>query len=581
MKHTIASRVPATRSALLGMALAPAFAFPATAGASEINVGVPELKVRFDNTVRYGIGIRAKDCDPNICGNGAGAGDITAHQSDSKFAKAGDVTTSRFDLLSEFDVAYKSRYGLRVSATAWYDTAYSNRIKGDPALSLAPGGAGQGAGRTGEAYTSYTKRWNIGPSGEFLDAFVFGKFDIGDVSLNVRLGQHNIYWGESVFSFVGGVAYAQGPVDIRKAVASPGAEAKELFKPLNQLSFSADLSDRVTLAGQYFLDWKPSPLPDGGTYFGAADGLSLGGGGSIFGVPFGGVTGMPARKRGDWGLALKLRPQWLDGTVGIYLREYTDKLPQLVMSGSTLSGASVVPTQFGLDYSTPRQKMLGFSLSKQVGDVSVGSDLTYRKDAQLAARPFATPAGNADLGAGPVGSSLLPTGDVFAGVVNAISYFGRSPMFDSATLTTELNFAHLIRVGRNPQFFSGEGFNCPSAASGGFPYGCATRNSVGLAVLFEPKWFQARNGVDLSLPMFVSAGLKGNSPVPFGDRKGQGTYSVGLSADVKNQYAVTLKYIGYLAKHTDDAAGFQSKSNSPLGKYWDRNWVSLTLKTTF
>ena len=581
LNHTIASRVSVIRSAFLGMAVAPVFALTGAAWASEIDVGNPDLKMRFDNTVRYDIGIRVKDCDPNICGNGAGAGDVTAHQSDNKFAKAGDVMASRLDLLSELDVAYKSRYGFRVSATAWYDTAYSNRIEGDPVLSQAPRGAGQGAGRTGGPYTSYTKRWNIGPSGEFLDAFMFGKFDIGDVPLNIKLGQHNIYWGESVFSFVGGVAYAQGPVDIRKAVANPGAEAKELFKPLNQLSFSADISDRVTLAGQYFLDWDASPLPDGGTYFGAADGLSLGGGGNILGVPFGGVTGKPAHKYGDWGLALKLRPEWLDGTAGFYIREYTDKLPQLVMSGSALRGSSVVPIQFGLDYTTPRQKMLGFSLSKQVGDVSVGSDLTYRRDAQLPARPFTTPAGNANLGAGPVGNSLLPTGDVFAGVVNAISYFGRSPLFDSAALTTELNFAHLIRVRSNPQSFSGQGFNCPSAAAGGFPYGCATTNSIGLAAQFEPKWFQVLNGVDLSLPMFVGVGLKGNSPVPFGDRKGQGNYSIGLSADVKNQYTVTLKYIGYLAKHTNDQAGFQSLSNSPLGKYWDRDWVSLTLKTTF
>ena len=193
LNHTIASRVSVIRSAFLGMAVAPVFALTGAAWASEIDVGNPDLKMRFDNTVRYDIGIRAKDCDPNICGNGAGAGDVTAHQSDNKFANAGNVMASRLDLLSELDVAYKSRYGFRVSATAWYDMAYSNRIEGDPVLSQAPRGAGQGAGRTGGPYTSYTQRWNIGPSGEFLDAFMFGKFDIGDVPLNIKLGQHNIY----------------------------------------------------------------------------------------------------------------------------------------------------------------------------------------------------------------------------------------------------------------------------------------------------------------------------------------------------------------------------------------------------
>jgi hypothetical protein len=104
---------------------------------------------------------------------------------------------------------------------------------------------------------------------------------------------------------------------------------------------------------------------------------------------------------------------------------------------------------------------------------------------------------------------------------------------------------------------------------------------VGLAALFEPKWTQVFGGVDLSMPLFLNVGLNGNSPVPLGDREGQGSYSVGLTADVTNQYTVSLKYIGYLAKHTNDAAGFRSLSNGGLGKYWDRNWLSLTLKTTF
>jgi Protein of unknown function (DUF1302) len=401
------------------------------------------------------------------------------------------------------------------------------------------------------------------------------------VPVAVKAGQHNIYWGESLFSFVNGISIAQGPVDFRKAIATPGIEAKEVFRPLKQLSFSADLTDRISLAGQYFLDWKPTILPDGGTYFGAADGLNMSGGTSIFGVPFGGVTGEPRKKRGDFGIALKLRPEWLDGSLGVYYRQYTDKTPQLVLTGITVIGGQVAPTGFGLDYSTPRQKLLGVSLSKQVGDVSVGSDLTYRKDAQLAARPFATPAGTADLGAGPVGNSLLPTGDVVSGLVNAIAYFGKTPVFDSAALQAEVNFSHLVSVKTNPGSFYGEDYNCPQAVTEGFPYGCATKNSVGIAVAFEPKWFQVFNGVDLSMPLFLGVGVKGNSVVPFGDNKGQGSYAIGASADIGSKYLVSLKYNGFLAKHDKDELGAGSNSNASLGKYWDRGWVSLTLKTTF
>ena len=202
--------------------LLPVFAAAGTgaamqAQAIEFDTGNPDLAVRWDTTVRYNLGVRAKDCDANICGNGAGAGDISAHQSDRKFDKRGDIVTNRLDLLTELDAVYKGNMGLRVSAAGWYDHAYHDvTVKGDPAL-LA---AGMNAFPTGE-YTDYIKRWHKGPSGEFLDAFVFGKFDLGNVPVSVKLGQHNVYWGESLFSFVGGVANSQGPVDVRKALATP------------------------------------------------------------------------------------------------------------------------------------------------------------------------------------------------------------------------------------------------------------------------------------------------------------------------------------------------------------------------
>lgn len=560
------------KSATARIAAVAALAVSGGAGAFEIPTGNSDLAVRWDNTVRYNLGVRAEDCDKNICGNGAGAGDVLRHQSDSKFAKRGDVVTNRLDLLSELDVVWKKETGFRISAAGWYDHAYRGGVEGDSALNALPGGAGQ----SGDPYSDYTRRWNRGPYGEVLDAFVFTKFNAGNVPVSVKLGQHNIYWGESLFSFVGGVAYAQGPVDLRKALATPGVEAKEVFKPLNQFSFSSDLTDRLNISGQYFLDWKASSLPDGGTYMGIADGVSQGGGVILTPggpVRFAGTTAKPKDKSGDFGIALRWRPEWLDGTWGFYYREYTDKLPQLVMSRNV----GPIPTEFGFDYSTPRQKMFGTSLSKQIGDISFGSDLTYREDALLAGVPFGVAAGNADLGAGPVGNSFLPTGKVATALVNAIAYIGKTPLFDSAAVTAEVTYTRLLSVTRNGASFNGEGYGCPGEAT---KFGCATKNAYGVAVQVVPKWYQVMNGVDLEMPMFVGVGVKGNSAVLFGDLEGQGSYSIGLAADVKNQYNISLKYNGFIAKHSNDNAGAASFNNG-LGKWWDRDFVSLTLKTTF
>lgn len=550
------SRTSVMRAAIATVALCGS---TGTAWSFSFDTGNPDLKIRWDNTVRYNLGFRAEDCDRDICGDGAGRGDVTAYQSDRKFAKAGDIVTNRLDLLSEFDFTYKRDHGFRVSAAGWYDAAYDGDIKGDPALDAS--GVGMGAGRTGGPYPDYTKRWNRGPSGEILDAFLFTKVAIGEVPVNLKLGKHNIYWGESLFSAVGGVAYNQGPLDFRKALANPGVEAKEVFKPLNQASMSAQLTPTLGLAAQYYLDWKPTELPDGGTYFGAADGFGLGGTGTIFGVPTA-VSHKPD-KTGDWGLALRWQPEWLDGTMGFYYREFTNKFPQLVST----------PAGFLINFSADdREKLIGFSLAKQIWGISFGTDLTYRPDAVLAATPFATfvPTGAPD-------SSWKPRGDIFTGVLNAIAYFGANPVFDSAALTAEVNFAHLVKVTDNPQNYNGVGYNCVQPRK----FACQTRNAVGINLLFEPKWFQVMDGVDVSMPISYGQGLDGNSPVIFGDNEGQGSWSIGAKADVYNKYSVSLKYNGFIAKHGRDELGALSDNNSSLGKYWDRNWVSLTFKTTF
>ncbi|MER1967113.1 DUF1302 family protein [Castellaniella sp. GW247-6E4] len=556
---------------LLYVSVLTILGFSAGANAFEIDTGNSDVQLRWDNTVRYTIGVRANDCDTDICGDGQGGGDVSAHQSDSRFGKAGDIITNRLDLLSELDLIYKGRTGFRLSGAGWYDDAYSGtKPKGDPALMAA----GVNAFPGGE-YTNYIRRWNRGPSAELLDAFVFTGFDVGSTSVNMKLGQHNIYWGESLFSFVNGVSYSQGPVDIRKAMANPGSEAKELFKPLNQFSFSASPNDRLTISGQYMFDWKPSVLPDGGTYFGPADFFTAGGG-TV--VPFLGVpayfdgTKAPDKKRGDFGLAVHWRPEWLGGTLGAYYREYTDKFPQMVIGGMDASGALHVD----LDYQTPRQKMYALSLSKLIGDISFGADLTYRKNAQLAATPFSNV-----IAANASGIDWRPTGDVWTALVNATAYFGKNAIFDSAILMGEVNYSMLDKINHDPlNVYYGKTANCGSDGVA-TNHGCPTRDAWGLAVLFEPKWFQVVDGTDLSMPMFLGLGLKGNSPVPFGDNEGQGNWSIGLTADIQSKYLVSLKYNGFLAKHSNDAAGIASNSNSSLGKYWDRDWLSLTFKTTF
>ncbi len=125
----------------------------------------------------------------------------------------------------------------------------------------------------GKQYSDYTSRLYRGGTGELLDAFVFGRFDLGEVPTTVKLGRHTLYWGESLFlgGNINSIAYAQNPLDLQKGFATPGVEAKELFRPLNQISAQAAVSDTLTLSAQYFLEWESFRYPEGGTYLGPVD----------------------------------------------------------------------------------------------------------------------------------------------------------------------------------------------------------------------------------------------------------------------------------------------------------------------
>src|SRR6185295_16813052 len=89
---------------------------------------------------------------------------------------------------------------------------------------------------TNNRYSSFTKRYYAGPSGELLDAFVFGNFDLGSSTLRLKAGKHSIFWGDVAFNANHSVAYSQMPGDSRKTLSSPGIEAKESVLPLNQVS---------------------------------------------------------------------------------------------------------------------------------------------------------------------------------------------------------------------------------------------------------------------------------------------------------------------------------------------------------
>src|SRR3546814_20877710 len=84
-----------------------------------IDVGNKDVSRRWDNTVRYNLGLRVDERNSKI-GN-----DAIAEEGTYSFDQ-GDIVTNRLDLLSEMDFVYAGRYVLRDTGAAWYEEAYSH-----------------------------------------------------------------------------------------------------------------------------------------------------------------------------------------------------------------------------------------------------------------------------------------------------------------------------------------------------------------------------------------------------------------------------------------------------------------------
>jgi hypothetical protein len=534
--------------------------------AFEIPTGNADLSLRWDNTVRLNYAQRVEGRDSKI-GNSALADEGTFSFDN------GDAVAQRIDLLTELDVVYRKRYGARVSGAAWYDAAYGNTSRSNPNPPLV-----NIPSYIGNQYSSTTKRFYHGPSGEILDAFLFGGIDLGEVPVNAKAGRHTIYWGESLFlgGHIHSIAYAQNPLDLQKGFATPGTEAKELFRPLNQLSMQAQLTETLSVAAQYALEWESARFPEGGTYLGPVD-FAFNGPDRQFLSPALGFAsrGAPSEpdQRGDWGLAARWSPAWLDGTLGFYYRNYSDKLPQLLLTAAG-PNASV----YNLIY-TGDIDLFGVSLAKNIGGVSIGTEVSYRRNTPLNYQVFGVAPGLP-----APGETKGPRGDTWHVLVNAVGVIAKTPVFDAASYAGELVYSRWSKVRSGENLFNAEGY-APCNATATAPArdkwdGCATKDYAGIALSFTPQWYQTFPGVDLSAPLTYAVGIYGNSAVTLGGNQGSGNYSLGLAADVYQKYRFDLKYIDFLGRYKDN--GVAVTSTNGLNTFLkDRGFVSLTFRTTF
>ncbi|MGO0684300.1 DUF1302 domain-containing protein [Pseudomonas fulva] len=524
------------------------------AHAVSFDLSNPDYRLRWDNTVRYNLGVRMEDQDHRIMRT------PTYDESDSKFDK-GDIVTNRLDVLSEVDFSYLNEWGARLSAAGWYDNAYRN-------TSVHSQVGGQTSYENGH-YSDEVKRYVRGPSGEILDAFVWKNFQLGDTPLNVKIGRHTNYWGEGLLFGAHSVSYSQAPSDGVKAATSPGIETKEVFLPIGQVSAKAQVTDHLSIAGQYFYEWDYTRIPYGGTYFGGAD--------FLFEGPDQMPAGAGALKRAsskygrdsnaNWGVMAKYNVEAIESTFGFYYRQFDDYQPWLAPQVKANLGEYRVVYPRGV-------KLAGVSFARVFDSVAVGTELSYRKNGALNATGVSTV------------DDEGPRGDTIHFIANAVYGMPRNFIANNATLVGEFAYSHLVKVTEHDELFKYKGnaactdARTPGVAgSGDASDGCSTRNYYAVAVNYTPQYLSIFPSWDMDVPLTINYGIHGNAASAGGGSEGAMSWSAGVKFTYQQQYEFGLRYADTRAQPKNLANGTVG-GNGGVGNT-DRGWLAFTFKTSF
>jgi hypothetical protein len=295
----------------------------------------------------------------------------------------GDRFSTPFKLITDVEVK-KGNFGGLVRLKAWYDQALNDETvrignqandsngtrpgvgpipgyapctaatpPGAPCLPISPAGQNRWpkAKLSDEGFEDEQKFDNV----YLLDAYVYGTFDVGDTSLQLRLGNQVINWGESIF--IQGVNQFN-PIDV-PAARRAGAELKEILLPVWAAYANWGFSFG-SIEAFYQLQWNNTSVDGCGQYFtvsgtqissrpGECDSITVIGGqnGNVVtgtaspivpqlgSQPFlqGNGTYVPSAKgrdasdSGQFGIALRFPVDMIDTEIGVYAMNIHARLP--------------------------------------------------------------------------------------------------------------------------------------------------------------------------------------------------------------------------------------------------------------
>lgn len=512
-------------SLALGLLLTAGAVPMASAVALDFN---PEIEAEWTNTLKYSLGSRTGSKNDTNLAN------PNTDDSERNFDR-GSLIMNRVDWLTELNLKYQN-YTFNLSGAGWYDQVYNSSNQNDsPATANA-------FSVSHDHYTSDTEKW-AGQNFRLMNAFIGAQYDVMDFPVSVRLGQHTLLWGESLFFTDNGIASAMAPVDVYKALSVPNIKAQEVFLPVNQISTSVLLNDEWTAEAFYQFKWEKSQLPPVGTFVSNVDLLDEGGERIIVGPGAFLYRGNDDEANApQFGVSLRWRPSAYNIDLGAYAIRYNYKEPRVMsqLSGGFDPATGSVGT-YHLEYKEGID-LYGFSANTSIGNLNVGGEISYRHNIPLRS----------------LASVLEPDvlGDTVNAQISAIYVGGAGALWDNISYAGELAGHKLAKVTQH-----GEQRDTSLSS---FAYG-----GRGVITL---DYYQVAPSLDLSVPIGIGYVFKGKSPTSgafgnYGEDQG-GDLTVGLAGTYEQHWQASLNYTKFFGNHDDNY-------------YVGRDFVMATLSRSF
>lgn len=545
-----------------------------------------DLKVRWDNTVKYSAAVRLKDPSDTLTSAAVNPNNVNLDDGDRNFGKG--LISSRYDLLTEFDTSYK-RLGLRLSGAAWYDSVY-NRGNNNPGFA---GGAFPNQLSAPSNEFVYATSNVHGRKAELLDAFVYGSTDFSNgTSASFRLGRHGMVWGEALFFGANGIAGGMMPVDVVKLLSVPNTQFKEAIRPVPMISGQFVITPETSVGAYYQFRWSESRIPTVGSYFSVSDTLPDGaeqalltGGNSPFLANAPRLADQRPPDSGQGGL--QLRSRFGETDVGVYLIRYHDKTPQQVFNigaapvlyvptagcpipGSFATGPAscALPGPVSYQLAYPQGiTSLGFSASQSFDSLNLAGELSFRNNQPLTSA-LSTDTSRLTRGqpTNDSGNSAYPVARTAHFNVSAIWTIPSVPMLREASLLAEVGWNRVLSVTRNPQAVD------PNS----------TRDAVAFRALLQSNYRQVLTGVDIAPLVGLGWSPKGSrsaittTAMP---QNGNGDLTLGADFTYLDVWRASLAYTHYIGT----AGSFLTSSTliSFRQYYADRDFVAFSLRRSF